>query len=319
MVSMEQSLLTPAPTILEHTLMKTKSIAVWFVLLIGWSAFSIQSAAAAPASGDSPGDFPYAVPFELGDAEFAPGDSITITELRGTRDTITTNESYCVSGTYTLASADEGKLAFFATTHNSGPTPIDPRQTVHVVKGSGTFRLIKTVDTDGYLHLSFYPAGSGSDLGGVYFGQGDWVLRKKGWHSSHKPSGTSGPNQVLFGYLGEPVAPPPNLDPAYTREGLLNAIQSAAQNAGTSLKRIEIDDSEFPFLIGVVSGEGDFDKLAEQLRKTPGYDYAGSVGTATQHAFNIVPWRAFPAGTAQRIGRRLSVRQQVLCDKIMGQ
>ena len=67
------------------------------------------------------------------------------------------------------------------------------------------------------------------------------------------------------------------------------------------------------------SREGDFDKLTEQLRKMPGYDYPGSVGTATQHAFNIVPWRAFPSDAAQRIGRRLSVRQQILCDKIMAQ
>jgi hypothetical protein len=48
-------------------------------------------------------------------------------------------------------------------------------------------------------------------------------------------------SEPLVLYLGDAVAPPPNLDPAYGREGLLNAIQQAAANAGVSLKKVEIE------------------------------------------------------------------------------
>ncbi len=56
------------------------------------------------------------VPFELGTAEFSPGDSITIQRVTGTSPTIRTGETYCVEGTYTLASRDKADLALFATT-----------------------------------------------------------------------------------------------------------------------------------------------------------------------------------------------------------
>jgi hypothetical protein len=272
---------------------------------------------AAPATGDSPADFPYAVPFELGDAEFGPGDSITISEVRGTRDLITTNETYCVSGTYTLASRDKARLAFFATTRNSGPTPVDPRQTTEITKGTGSFRLVKTMDTDGYLHLSFYPHGSGSDFGGVYFGQGEWVLRKKTWSSTAQHAGSAGPNQAIYEYLGSPVPVPAKLDSAYSRQGLVQAVQTAAQNAGVTLKRIEVDDSEFPFVIGVICGEGELEKVAGELKKMPGYEYPGSVSSSTCAVFNIVPWSVFPSESSLRIGHRLGVREQVLFDKLL--
>ena len=103
---------------------------------------------AAPAINYSPADFPNVIQVGIGDAEFAPGDNITITSVTGTRDVITTNESYCVEGNYTLSSQDQADLSFFATVPNSGPAPIDSRQTVRITKGSGTFRLIKTAVND---------------------------------------------------------------------------------------------------------------------------------------------------------------------------
>jgi hypothetical protein len=252
-------------------------------------------------------EFPYQVSYELGTAEFAPGDNITITAVSGTRDVITTNETYCVEGTYTLASRDKAQLGFYATIANSGRTPVDPRQVAQITKGSGTFRLIKSVHDQGYLHVSFY---NGNSFGGVYFGQGEWVLRKSFSHANNQD-----PNQALFEYLGNPVAPPADLDPAYTKSGLSNTIELAARNAGVTLKKIEMDDSEFPCLIGVVSEAGDFDKLQAQIRKLTG-EFNGSVGSPDCHAFSIVPWQAFPAGAAQRIGRRLGVREQMLYDKL---
>src|SRR5438445_13474312 len=85
------------------------------------------------ATEETSGNLPHAVRFELGDAQFARGDNITITQMRGTSETIATGGTYCVEGTYTLASGDEADLAFFTTTiTDSGPSPIDPRQHVRL-------------------------------------------------------------------------------------------------------------------------------------------------------------------------------------------
>lgn len=203
---------------------------------------------AATTTNVSPADFPKAVKFELGYSEFAPGDSITITAMHGTSSLITTNETYCVEGTYTLASHDSAELSFFSTVANSGHTRIDPKQTMHIQKGSGTFRLIKDVNQNGYLHLSFY---QGNSFGGVYFGQGDWVHRDKGWgHAGGAlpvPNPAGNPNAAILQYLSEPVQAPADLEAAYSKQGLTGAVQMAAKNAGVTLKKLEIEDSEFPF------------------------------------------------------------------------
>lgn len=274
-------------------------------------------------------DFPSVAQFELGSSEFMPGDSITIQELRGTSDVIRPGGTYCVSGTYTLASHDEADLSFFATTTNANPTPVVPAQTVHVTKGTGSFRLIKKMDEDGYLHLTFYSRATGHGFGGVYFGQGRWVLRDKHFHyndtSSHAAAGpwetlfVGNPNRVLFEYLGNPVAPPSDLDPAYTKEGLTQAMHTAAKKAGISLVRLEIDDSEYPFLIGVTfAKETDKEKLLKQIRANSAYALSGGVGGDIYYAMNIVPHPAFPQDASQRIYRRMMLREAILCDKIMG-
>jgi hypothetical protein len=134
--------------------------------------------AGAAAIDDTSGDLPHAVSYQLGDAKFAPGDNITIQQMRGTSDTITTGGTYSVEGTYTLSSKGEADLAFYATTVSaSGPTPVDPKQHIRIQKGTGSFHLVKTMNEDGFLHVSFYPVPSGSSFGGVYFGQGERVLR----------------------------------------------------------------------------------------------------------------------------------------------
>ena len=279
-------------------------------------------------------EFPHVVQFELGDQEFASGDSIAIRELRGTSDVVTTGETYCVTGSYTLSSQAEADLSFFATTTNRNSTPIDPKQTVRIKKGSGSFRLIKTMTDDGYLHLTFYSNSSGNSFGGVYFGQGQWVLHDK--HFSHlagppRPAGhsssshgstsgngvsSSGPNKVLFDFLGDPVEPPASLDPAYSKAGLAEAMATATRNAGISLKRVEIDDSEFPFLIGFLCEPGDKAKVIEQIGKMKSYATSGGVGSHEYYAMNIVPYSAFPPEAGQRIYRRLTLREAVLCDKL---
>jgi hypothetical protein len=270
-------------------------------------------------------DCSHVIQIELGDAQFKPGDSISIQELRGSTDQIEKGATYCVTGTYTLASQDEANLSFFATTTNRTSSPVDPAQTVRVKKGTGTFSLVKHMTDNGYLHLSFYPSGSGGGFGGVYFGHGQWVLHNRhsgnlepGAHSASsddEPVSSAGANQVLFNYLGNPVAPPVDMDPAYTKEGLEQGMKTAAQNAGIALVRVQIDDSEFPFLIGVIfANPGDKPKLKEQIQKMRPYAISGGVGDEITYAMNIVG--RFPPNVSQRIYRRMMLREAVLHEKL---
>jgi hypothetical protein len=305
------------------------TFAVFLMLCWAW-----QSEAADEATVEV---FPYHVQVEIGAAGFLPGDSIAIEEVRGTSDIISTGQTYSVTGTYNLASRDEARLSFFVTaTSGSGYSRVEPSQTVRVTKGSGSFVLTKRMNEPGYPHLSFYPVGNGSDFGGVYFGQGDGVLRNKEWNFA--PSAATSErgarqfangetnvvssgrvtdaNRALLEYLGEPVEPPADLAPEYTKEAMIQAIQAAASEAGVTLKRVEVEDSEFPFLLGV-SHEGDFEKVKANLKKTGVYDYPGSVGSHDSNAFTIVPYRAFPHGMAERINHRLMLREQVFYDRFV--
>jgi len=288
--------------------------------------------AASGATSGAAAEFPHPVAFDLGQSQFLPGDSITIQRVTGTSPTIRTGETYCVEGTYALASSEKADLALFATTLSAVATPINPNQTVRIEKGSGTFRLVKTMQEPGYLHLSFYPVPSGSSFGELYFGQGNWVLRRDGrgkrqasprspnestsGNSSGRPVSATGPNQTLLEYLGDPVEPPADMSPAYTKDGLIKAVQTAARNAGITLKRIEIDDSEYPFLVGVICAEGDYPKLKDQLRKLEGYSYSGSVGGDTHNAMNIVPYQVYPPALFDRITHRTGLRMQLLHHKL---
>lgn len=289
-------------------------------LAAAWIFVSISSALAEPAASD----LSHIVQFELGKSNFASGDNITIQQMRGTSDVIKVGETYSVDGTYELASHDEADIAFYATTVlASGPTPVGHLQHIRIKRGHGTFHLVKTMSEDGYLHVSFYPVPSGESFGGVYFGQGDRVLRS--WASASR-SAASGPNRALLEYLGSPVQPPANMDARYTKEGLTDAVQSAAQNAGITVKKLTIDDSEFPFLIGVVCAGSDASKLKAEIKKMDGYEYGGSIGndanpdgSDTCNVFNIVPYEAYPEGAKQQIYHRLWLRQQVFYDRINGQ
>lgn len=305
------------------------------IVLILCSACQVSRAADNVA-----GDFPYPVPFELGATEFAPGDTITIQEVRGTSEAIAVGQTYCVIGTYTLGSREEADLSLLVTaTSGSGASKVDPNQTVRISRGAGSFRLIKSIAENGYLHLTFYPVSAGGGFGGLYFGQGAGVLRNKGFspiQDSTWPSGISGAasatgavnpdasqttssaeiNRSLLEYLGDPVQPPANLDAAYTKEGLMQAAQLAAGKAGLSIKAVLIDDSEFPFLIGVICPAGGCQKLKPSFQTMEGYAFSGSVDSDTRAVFNLVPWTAVPAPSVERIHRRLMLREQVFYDKI---
>ena len=125
-------------------------------------------------------EFPYAVRFEQGATKFLNGDKITILEVRGTAETFTPGNLYWIKGAYTLASHDGAMLAAYTTAREAknGFGPSLKFQTTTVKKGSGTFTLFFPMTCDGWPHVSFYPAGGGSDFGGNYFGTGDTVLKQ---------------------------------------------------------------------------------------------------------------------------------------------
>jgi hypothetical protein len=312
----------------------------WLAVALGFGLWyaSVGNAVA----GDTTAELTNSVPFELGQAQFAPGDSITIQDVHGTSDKIAVGGTYSVDGTYTLASHEEALLAFFATTiSSSGATPVDPQQKMRVKKGIGSFHLVKKMAEDGYLHVSFYPR-SGSGFGGVYFGQGDRVLRGAGesmtgqinsepgegrgaQRDGQDATSSAGPNRLLFQYLGNAVEAPANLDARYSKQGLTEAIQTAARDAGITVKKMEVEDSEFPFLIGVVCAGSDAKKLKDQLKKVDAYEYGGGIGNDVNHdgsdtcnVFCMVPHKVYPPRAEQQIYHRLWLREQVFFDRFSG-
>ncbi len=106
---------------------------------------------------------------------------ITITELSGDRRALEPGGSYRVKGRYQLASQDRATLLFSLTqVGNAGAQPTQPASRMTISRGEGSFDLVLTLTSRGYPHVSLYGS-SGSVLGGVYFGGGDWLLKKKGW------------------------------------------------------------------------------------------------------------------------------------------
>jgi len=114
--------------------------------------------------------------FRLGQTQFTPRDSITITEVRGTSDKFAVDGTFRVKGTYTLVSHDHATLALSVSAR-------DPKyargywgekQTIKINRGSGTFTLTERIACEGYPHVSFYT--DGGSIGGVYFGTGSWAL-----------------------------------------------------------------------------------------------------------------------------------------------
>jgi len=309
--------------------MKIQTLRMLLLGLTLWLATKALTGMAADSPAPEP--FPNSVAFELGWSHFVPGDNITIQTVRGTADTFRTNETYCVEGTYTLSSTDEAELALFLTIKQNIWTQNDPRQTLRITKGAGSFRLIATMAAEGYPHVSFYPVPNGSAFGGIYFGAGDWLLAEnnapailatgrqeapEASSSSNAPIVLAGANRVLLEYLGNPVEAPVGLDAAYTPAGLKQAVQTAAAQAGIALRGLAIDDSEFPFLVGVTCMEGDLPKLKAQLAQLAPYKYYGEVGNESGCTFTLIPSRIWPAGARQRIHRRALLRMQVFYGRI---
>lgn len=124
-------------------------------------------------------------------------------------------------------------------------------------------------------------------------------------------------NRAMLDFLGNPVPPPANMDFAYTKQGLIHAVRSAAQSAGVTLPKVVIDDSEYPFLVGMVfQNKGDYEKLKGELLKLADYNYSGSVSGDGTAAMNIVPYNSYPSDARKTIINRTQLRESMLYEKI---
>ncbi len=277
-------------------------------------------------------DYPNLIHVELGAREFAPGDGIVITSLRGNRRHLEPGGSYVLEGSYTLSSAARANLAWFATSPSpAAGQPVTREEDVEVARGSGRFRLKKTLKSPGWLHVSFYV--KGRPHGGIYFGEKGFegtVLRKKDWSDfaagsvAEKSAArlVSEPaNLAILAYLGHPVPAPPHLDSKYDPTNLRTTFFDLGKQADWEVRSLRVDDSEFPYLLyGVLGGKHDFREIQDALRKIKDYTYAGSVvGTtgkgSTYFSLNIIPYEVYPARQAGTCDRRLMVRLQMLADR----
>ena len=123
--------------------------------------------------------------------------------------------------------------------------------------------------------------------------------------------------EAFLAFLGEPVQPPPDVNPAYSQQGIMNAVQQAAQLAGISLKKLEIETSEFPYLAAVAwESEADYQKFKAQFKNMPDYEYGGGTGSYELCAFTITPYRSLSPEMIQRVSRRLMLRCQMFRDQV---
>lgn len=151
------------------------------LLLLSLSALLLAGCSSPSTKSNS---HPHLLQVEIGDSDFRGGDSLQITEVRGTHPTYVPGGEYVVSGTYVLNSTQEARLLLATTTSNTRNSgPIDPNQRLQLKAGTGSFKLTHKMPAAGYPHLTFYGS-SGSGVGGVYFGTGSTVLRDKGYRYS---------------------------------------------------------------------------------------------------------------------------------------
>lgn len=123
----------------------------------------------------------------IGQTWFPLGDSIEITSVERAENQMT------VKGHYNLASRDSASLSLFITTSGGGPTPVDSRQEIKIVKGSGDFELTHPQVVPGLPHVSMY--GDGHPFASVYFGTQEEAARetKAEWITNSPPVSVQSP------------------------------------------------------------------------------------------------------------------------------
>jgi hypothetical protein len=284
--------------------------------------------AADPAA---PAEFPYAIAVQTGETHFAQGDGLAITAVHGNRPHLEVGGRYRLDGTYTLGSADHADLVWFATARSdTGLSSIEPTSTMEVKQGAASFTLTRTFTNDGYPHLSFYV--DGSPRSWVYFAEKGRPENLMTAESPAEPTAgaspavvLSVPNAAIMAYLGEAIPPPDGLDPKYGPGAVTEAFKKASWSVGLQFSRLQVDDSEFPYLVyGLIYGSHPYQQLSEAVKNAPGYMYGGSVsGTLgpnyTYFAINITPIGETLPKNAEFAYRRVLIRLSMLGIRAAGE
>ena len=123
---------------------------------------------------DAPSNYPYVIPWKKGHEEFAAGNEVAITEIRGTKPNFELGSRYLVRGKYRLGSAQRAKLAFYitATGVDGFSSGEEVEQSCELKGGEGEFTLSRYFDCVGDPHISLYDD-KGSNIGGIYFSDGE--------------------------------------------------------------------------------------------------------------------------------------------------
>lgn len=110
------------------------------------------------------------VPFATSRVQFEPGDSITLQQVLASSPLMEPGDRVVVRGQYTLQSRAQGLIMISLTVNAPGYTEkVAPAAFKRIDAGSGTFELEYEIKQPGSLHVTFYPATSGSSFGGIYF------------------------------------------------------------------------------------------------------------------------------------------------------
>ncbi len=149
---------------------------VGLALFLACAAVLLTRASAAPGAPDNSAlmpalePLPHNIPIETYQTEwsqFRPGDSITLSELRGSSPRIEAGQTYQIKGHYVLASQERAMMSVFCANGETedGHSP----KSATVSKGAGDFCWEFKLLKPGMLHVSFYPSGGGSGFGGCHF------------------------------------------------------------------------------------------------------------------------------------------------------
>jgi hypothetical protein len=93
----------------------------------------------------------------------------------------------------------------------------------------------------------------------------------------------------------KPPASEGKIDAKYTAEGLKDAFRELCKKLGYRIVRLEVDQSQFPFVLhGVLAGRCDYREIRDTVKQIPGYVYVGSVTSSTRDgstcfALNMTP------------------------------
>ena len=137
------------------------------------------------------------VPFRAVPLEFSAGDSVEITDFRGTRGQVEAGGSYILGGRYSLASGESADLVLLLKPAGGGEDQMVSQQ--HLSTGSGEVSLPFNVSEPGKLALLLCPS-SGGDATGLVL-----IETATPAHADTKPTGWIDKGDTGFAFEGDRI------------------------------------------------------------------------------------------------------------------